>query len=142
MKLIQVWIVEGDFGNVGGGKVLGIFKDKAVAKENSKGCGSLDCGGDGRVVEGLAFEEAGEYFLVDKKAYKLNEMKESEAKKIHNPKLDSSYFSVDELLKIKVKEMIESGQSKAECIKLIKEIGQNMDFANAMKFYDKCNGSK
>jgi hypothetical protein len=83
--IIPVYVVEGDFGNVGGGKVLGLFEDKAVAEENAKGCGSLDCGGDGIVRAGHALRapDGVLYLLHSPTRFALNSMGFSTAKQTH-----------------------------------------------------------
>lgn len=49
LSIIDVFAVVGDFGNCGDGSLLGVFTDENKAISASKGRGSLDCGGDGRV---------------------------------------------------------------------------------------------
>jgi len=57
MKIIDVFAVYGDFGNVGDGAIIGIFDNELKAKEIAKGRGSLDCGGDGNVVRKKAVKD-------------------------------------------------------------------------------------
>ena len=64
MTQTTVWEVEGDFGNVGGGRTIGIFATQEEALANAKGCGSLDCGGDGIVRLRHAVVQDGKYYLL------------------------------------------------------------------------------
>ena len=95
IEIIEVYEVEGDFGNVGPGRTLGIFKTEAEALENAKGCGSLDGGGDGMVRKRSAISsgEIGRYFLLqDSNPFVLGEMGHSEAKELH------TYYDCDAIL--------------------------------------------
>jgi len=86
MKLEVVYEVEGDFGNVGGGRTLEVFGTEEEALEAAKGCGSLGCGGDGAVNRRLAVPdgEGGLYLLDGERAWRLGEMEPSGAKSIHS----------------------------------------------------------
>jgi len=86
METKIVYEVEGDFGNVGPGRTLGVFETEGEALEAAKGCGSCDCGGDGVVNRRLAVDdgEGGVYLLASKRAWRLGEMGASEAKAIHS----------------------------------------------------------
>jgi len=85
MKVIDVYEVRGDYGNVGDGRTLGIFESESKALQNAIGCGSLDCGGDAEVRPRKAVEvEPDKYFLVDKDGpFELNEMEWSAARDNH-----------------------------------------------------------
>jgi len=92
MDTVVVYEVEGDFGNVvdamcGRGRTLGVFGTEEEALEAARGCGSLDCGGDGAVNRRLAVPdgEGGLYLLDGERAWRLGEMEPSEARAIHPP---------------------------------------------------------
>jgi hypothetical protein len=55
-KLIDVFLVRGEFGCVGDGALLGVFSSEKRAQEESIGRGSLDCGGDGCVEKRKAIQ--------------------------------------------------------------------------------------
>jgi len=90
METKVVYEVEGDFGNVGGGRTLGVFETEAEAMEAARGCGSCDCGGDGAVNRRLAVPdgEGGLYLLAGERAWRLGEMEPSEAKALHDRPAD------------------------------------------------------
>tara|TARA_R110000824_G_scaffold12226_7_gene53678 strand:- start:74151 stop:74660 length:510 start_codon:yes stop_codon:yes gene_type:complete len=49
--IIKVFAAYGDYHQVGGGSLLGVFREESSANDAVKGRGSLDCGGDGNVEE-------------------------------------------------------------------------------------------
>lgn len=65
-KIIDVYALYGDQGNIGGGILLGIFTDKEKAERASIGRGSMDCGGNGKVKEKKAFQTELGLFLLEK----------------------------------------------------------------------------
>jgi hypothetical protein len=66
LKIIDVFAVYGDFGNIGGGCLIGIFEDKNQAEKASNGRGSLDCGGDGKVLNRKAIKvNNNEFYLLE-----------------------------------------------------------------------------
>jgi len=56
MKIIDVFAVYGDYGNIGSGNLIGIFTNEVKALAAAKGRGSLDCGGDGRIEKRLGIK--------------------------------------------------------------------------------------
>ena len=55
-KLIDVFVVRGDFGNIGDGAVLGVSSSENQAKKSAIGRGSLDYVGDGLVEKRKAIQ--------------------------------------------------------------------------------------
>lgn len=82
---VPVFVLRGDFGNVGRGCVLGIFDTSADAHRAAAGCGSFDCGGDGIVTEGWAIRaDDGQYYVLDGiDPFQLNVAKPSRARELH-----------------------------------------------------------
>lgn len=86
MELKVVYEVEGDFASVGAGRTLGIFETEEEATAAAKGCGSLDCAGDGVVNKRLAVpaSESGRFYLLDgDQTYEIGVARPSEAKESH-----------------------------------------------------------
>jgi len=65
MNIIDVYAVYGDFGNFGSGNLIGIFDSIKQAEKVAKGRGSLDCGGDGKVVERRAIQDGKDFYLLE-----------------------------------------------------------------------------
>ncbi len=87
IEIVTVWEIEGDFGNVGGGRTIGIFTTQAEALANAKDCGSLDGGGDGIVCLRHAVVKDGQYYLLqDNHPLTLGELGWSSAKDNHAEK--------------------------------------------------------
>jgi ribosomal protein L7/L12 len=82
--IIKVYAVIGDYGNVGPGRVLGLFENKDEAENNTIGCGSLDGGGDGHVEERYVLNaDHCYYILAHADPVLLNILEPSQAKAIH-----------------------------------------------------------
>ena len=64
MKIINVFAVYGDYGNAGGGSLIGVFDSIERAETSAKGRGSLDCGGDGQVVDRRAIQDGKDFYLL------------------------------------------------------------------------------
>ncbi len=87
MKLKTVYEVRGDFANMGNGRTLGIFETLEEAELHTKGCGSLDCGGDGWVEKRLAVSiDRGYYLVDDRHMFTLGELEWSSARDLHKDK--------------------------------------------------------
>lgn len=67
-QLVDIFVVKGDYGNAGGGALIGVFTDEEVATRAARGRGSMDCGGDGRVSPRKALEVDGSYYLLDEQS--------------------------------------------------------------------------
>ena len=65
MNIVDVYAVYGDYGNVGDGTLIGIFDNIQQAERVSQGRGSLDCGGDGQVVERRAIQDGKDFYLLE-----------------------------------------------------------------------------
>ena len=65
-EIIDVFCVYGDYGDRGGGALIGVFNNEKAANEAANGRGSLDCGGDGEVVKRKAiFVPPDDFFLLE-----------------------------------------------------------------------------
>jgi ribosomal protein L7/L12 len=131
---IPVYIVRGDFGNVGNGRVLGIFESKEVAIENAKGCGSFDCGGDGIVQDGWAIRAPdGKLYVISDptNSFELNVMKKSEAKEIwEGPSSPAAgYRRVDVILK-------STGDNKFRVLHIIRSLDESLGLLEAKRIID------
>lgn len=65
MNIVDVFAVYGDFGNAGGGILIGVFDDIKQAEKAAEGRGSLDCGGDGHIIERKAIQDNKDFYLLE-----------------------------------------------------------------------------
>jgi len=121
---IPVYLVRGDFGNMGNGRILGIFESKEVAIENAKGCGSFDCGGDGIVQDGWAIRAPdGKLYVISDPddSFELNVMRKSEAKEL--------WVRIDVILK-------STGDNKFQVLRIIRSLDKDPGLLEAKRIID------
>lgn len=138
LEKVKMWAVRGDFGNVGNGTILGVFDTESIAKQNAVGCGSLDCGGDGHVEQVWAlFDDYTEevYVIADVDAFKLNQMRESEAKKLHKPKSPEPDFILQARVLVSQKKYVaavkvidEQIKDSAKAVEIVNAIANRSSF--------------
>lgn len=72
-NLIDVYVVEGDFGNIGPGAIIGVYTEEGPAQKVAKGRGSMDCGGDGHVNKYKGYTEGDRVYLIGE-PFELNKV--------------------------------------------------------------------
>ena len=66
LSLVDVYVVTGDSGNIGGGAIVGVFLDSGEACKATEGRGYMGCGGNGRVEKRKAIRDNNLIYLLDK----------------------------------------------------------------------------
>jgi ribosomal protein L7/L12 len=64
LNFVDVYVVVGDYGNAGGGAVIGVFTNRDAADTAKIGRGSIDCGGNGRVDIRKGYIDGDNVYLV------------------------------------------------------------------------------